>query len=93
MRLINKDHGVFESAGFMVGIGLFFFSYHVRELLVCWLFFSVPFALLALLLLGVVVACNAGQHLVHWTGARIEVEPLVVLAVDEVQLETPRTIP
>jgi hypothetical protein len=40
------------------------YSYHVRELLVCWLFFSPLFVLLALVILGV-LACYAGKYATH----------------------------
>ncbi len=86
MSLIIKNSAVFECSGLLIAVSLF--SYHVRELLICWLFFSVPFLLLALLLLGAVFACNAGQYFVHWAGARILVQPVTVLGADKVQLET-----
>jgi hypothetical protein len=50
LSLINKNHRIFECSILLIGVSLFFCQ--VRELLICWLFFSVPFVLLALLLLG-----------------------------------------
>jgi hypothetical protein len=38
-----------------------FYSYHVRELLVCWLFFSLLFVLLALVILGGALAGYSGN--------------------------------
>ena len=37
------------------------YSYRVRELLVFWLFFSLLFVLLVLVILGGVLACYAGK--------------------------------
>jgi hypothetical protein len=71
LSLINDNHRIFESSILLIGVSLFF--YQVRELLICWLFFSVPFVLLALLLFAGVVAYNAGQYFVHWAGKGIRV--------------------
>jgi hypothetical protein len=46
-----------------LGIGLY--SYHVREILVCLLFFSVLFLFLILLTFGGVLACYTGKYAVH----------------------------
>lgn len=45
---------------------LTWYSYRVKELLVCWLFFCSFFAVLALILLGIVFAYYAARHLVNW---------------------------
>jgi len=42
------------------------YSYRVRELLVCWLFFSSLFASIALLFLAVVLAGYAGRYLMKY---------------------------
>jgi hypothetical protein len=42
--------------------GLMRYSYRAKELLVCWLFFSSFFAVLALVLFGAVLAAFAGQY-------------------------------
>ncbi len=41
------------------------YSYHVRELLVSWLFFSLLFVLLVQVILGGVPACCAGKYTTH----------------------------
>jgi hypothetical protein len=45
------------------------YSYRARELLVCWLLFCSLFAVLALMLLGFVLAFHAGRSLVKWMRA------------------------
>jgi len=49
-------------------LGLSFYSYHVRELLICWLFFSLLFVLLALVILGRVLAGYSGKICGPWAG-------------------------
>ena len=44
-------------------LGLSLYSYHARELLVCWLFFSVLLVCLALVVLSGVLAVYAGEYL------------------------------
>ena len=63
MNQLRESHGVAQFSGLLLGLGLY--SYHVRELLVCWLFFGLLFALLAMLILGSVVACYAGKYVIH----------------------------
>ncbi len=90
MNLTIEKHRVFRCSGLLIGLGLF--SYHVRELLICWLFFSAPFLLLALLLLGGMVACDAGQYFVCWVGTRVQIKPVIELIPDKVHLEAPGAI-
>jgi len=54
---------VSQLSGLHRRVGLY--SYHVRELLVCWLFFSPLFVLLAPVILGGVLACYAGKYATH----------------------------
>lgn len=58
-------------------------SYHVRELLICWLFFALLFASLALVFLCGVLACHAGKHAIHWAQTAAQPAPVVVLASGE----------
>jgi hypothetical protein len=60
----------------------------VRELLVCWLFFSLLFVLLGLLILGGVFACYAGKCVIRWANTAAEVAPVVSLGSVKLQLET-----
>jgi hypothetical protein len=64
------------------------YSYHVRELLVCWLFFSLLFVSLALLILGGVLACYAGKYAAHWTRTAARATPALALSSGELRLKT-----
>ena len=55
----------------MLLVGVSLLSYHVRELAVCWLFFTVPFALLALLLLAGMIVCDAGKSYLRWARSAV----------------------
>jgi hypothetical protein len=50
-------------------LGLYLYSYHVRELLACWLFFCLLFALVALLMLAGLLASQAAKYVMDWTNA------------------------
>ena len=62
---------VFTAVGLVVGLNLS--SYHLRELLVCWLCFSIGFVSLALAILAVVLACYVGKYLIHCARAVVRV--------------------
>jgi len=64
------------------------YSYHVRELLVCWLFFTALFAALAFLVLTGALARYAGKYAIHWVSATARVAPVVGLGPDETCLKT-----
>ena len=68
-------------------LGLSFYSYHVRELLVCWLLFILLFGLLALVILGAVLATYAGKYALRWAGQAVQVTPAVALGSGELQLD------
>jgi len=68
---------VLPPSAFLLGLTLY--SYRLRELLVCWLFFCSFFALLALAFLGVALACYALENLGKWVGvAKIVIPELAV---------------
>jgi hypothetical protein len=77
---------VSQCSGLLLGFSLY--SYHVRELLVCWLFFSLLFVLLALLILGGVLACHAGECVAVWMRTTAPVSPVLVLGSAELHLKT-----
>jgi uncharacterized membrane protein AbrB (regulator of aidB expression) len=56
----------FTAVGLVVGLNLS--SYHLQELLVCWLCFNIAFVSLALAILVVVLAGYAGKYLAHCVG-------------------------
>ena len=66
-------------------LGLCLYSYHVRELLACWFFFCLLFALLVLLVLGGLFASHAGRLVLDWTNAGKP--PGLVAGVEPVALQ------
>jgi hypothetical protein len=68
-------------------LGLSRYSYYVWELLVCWLLFSLAFALLALVFLGGVLACYAGKVVIHWASTVARVTPAISLGPAELHLK------
>jgi hypothetical protein len=82
---LRENHRVSQFSGLILGLSLY--SYHVRELLVCWLFFSLLFVVLALLILGGVLAWYAGTCAAHWARTTAPVAPVLVLASAEIHLE------
>jgi hypothetical protein len=76
---------VSQCSGLLLGFSLY--SYHVRELLVCWLFFSLLFVLLALVILGGVLACYAGKYATHWASTTAPITPVLALGSAELHLK------
>ncbi len=85
LRLQENQH-VLQISGLLLGVGLL--SYHVRELMVCWLFFSMLFVLLVLLIFGGVLACYAGKCVIDRVSATLRLTPVVRLSTDDLQLKT-----
>ena len=86
MKQFRENHRVSQFSGLLVGLSLY--SYHVRELLVCWLFFSLLFVVLALLTLGGILAFYAGKYAAHWARATAPVAPVLALSSAELYLKT-----
>jgi uncharacterized protein YacL len=61
----------FTAVGLVVGLNLS--AYHLLELLVCWLCFSIGFVSLALAILVVALACYAGKYFIHCASAAVRV--------------------
>ena len=59
-------------------LGLSWYSYHARELLVCWLFFSALFVCLALIVLSGALAIYAGEYLTVWARSATAMTPAVL---------------
>lgn len=70
-------------------LGLSMYSYRIRELLICWLFFCLLFALLVLLTLAGVVVSHAGKYVLDWTNAGARVTPIAVLLSSDIQKMLP----
>ena len=64
------------------------YSYRVRELLVFWLFFSLLFVLLVLVILGGVLTRYAGKYATHWTSTTASITPVLALGSAELHLKT-----
>jgi hypothetical protein len=86
LRQLRESHHVSQVSGFLLGLSLY--SYRVRELLACWLFFILLFVVLALLILGGVLAWYAWIYAAQWTRTTVPVTPVLALAPAEVPLET-----
>jgi hypothetical protein len=81
----REGHHVSQCSGLLLGLSLY--SYHVRELLVCWLFFSLLFVCVALLILSGVLAVQAGERLTVWARTLAGMTPVVALAHAELPLK------
>jgi hypothetical protein len=82
---LRESHRVLEFSGLLAGLALY--SYRVRELVVCWLFFIILFVVLALLISGAVLAWYAGKWAADWARATGPVTPVLALASAEIHLE------
>jgi hypothetical protein len=82
---LRESHRLSQLSGLVLGLSLY--SYRVRELVVCWLFFIILFVVLALLVLGAVLAWYAGIYASHWARTTAAVTPVLVLASAEIHLE------
>jgi hypothetical protein len=88
MRLViptPPDALAFVAIGFLLGLSLY--SYHLQELLVCWLCFSVVFVSLALVILTVVLVCYATECLLAWASRAEGVIIQVARGTPELQVK------
>lgn len=79
-----------QVSGLFLGLGLY--SYHVRELMVCWFFFSLLFVLLALLILGGVLAGYAGKCVIQRANMAARVLTVVAVGSGELQLKSTQAL-
>jgi hypothetical protein len=86
VRQLRESHRVSQFSGLLLGLSLY--SYRVRELAACLLFFTLFFAVLALLILGGVLAYYAAIYASHWARTRVPATATLALASAEVHLET-----
>jgi hypothetical protein len=86
LKQFRKNHRLSQFSGLLLGLSLY--SYHVRELLVCWLFFSLVFVSLALVILGGVIACYAGKYAAHWVRTTASLTPVLASGSVELHLKT-----
>jgi hypothetical protein len=73
-------------------LGLTMYSYRIRELLVCWLFFCLLFVLLVLLTLAGAVVSYAGKHVLDWTNAGARVTPIAALLSSDIHQILPQEL-
>jgi hypothetical protein len=85
---LRASHRVSQFAGMFLGLGLILRSYYLRELLACWLFFSLVFGLLALIVFGSVLAFCVGERVVHWARTATQVTPIVHFSPGELRVKT-----
>ena len=57
----------FAAVGWLLGLSLHL--YHLQEVLICWLFFSLVFVSLALLILAGALACYSGECVIGRQGS------------------------
>ncbi len=72
----------------LLGLGLY--SYHVRELLLCWTFFIGVFVALGLAIIGGILAWHGGKYAFHWASPFVQIAPAVLS--DPVELR-PEPVP
>jgi len=75
----------FAALGWLLGINLN--SYRLHEVLVCWLFFSLMFLSLALVILAGALVCCAGKCVIAWANKATRMTPKVALRPLEIQLK------
>jgi hypothetical protein len=64
-------------------LGLTLYSYHLRELLVCWVFFSVLFVCMMLVFLMGELGVSAGERVTVWVRSAAETTPASELTAIE----------
>jgi hypothetical protein len=87
---LRENHRVFQFSGLLLGLGLY--SYQVRELLICWLFFSVLFVSLAIVILGGVLAGSAGKYLIQRANMAAGVVSVVAVGSGELRLKSTQAL-
>ena len=76
--------GLISFAGFWLLLGRNMSMYQFEEILICWLFFSVAFVSLALVILAGVLVSYAGEWVIHWVTTAPRVISTVVLRPSEI---------
>jgi hypothetical protein len=81
----RESHHALRLFGLLLGFSLY--SYRVQELLVCWLFFSLLFVSLALVILGGMLACYAGKYVIRRVTTAARLRPVVAFGSDNLHLQ------
>lgn len=61
--------------------------YRLQELLACWLFFSLAFIILALLVFAALFVYCAGERVIHWASTTGRVIPKVAFDPSQLHLK------
>lgn len=85
MNLLRGTHRVWQFSWPLLGLSLY--SYRVRELLVCWLFFGGMFAALGSVVAGGMIAWYGGKCAIHWANAFVRITPAVLSDPVELRLK------
>jgi hypothetical protein len=86
----RKNHLVFQFSGLLLGLGLY--SYQVRELLICWLFFGLLFVSLAIVIIVGVLAAYAGEYVIQRASLAARVVSVVAAGSGELQLKSTQAL-
>ena len=76
LSLLRGSHRVSEFSWLLLGLALF--SYRVRELFICWLFFTGMFAVLALLISAGMLAWYGWKRAFYWVTPLGQIAPPVL---------------
>jgi len=87
VRYANSTICVMSFASLAWLLGLNLSSYHLHEVLVCWLFFSLVFLSLTLVILAGALVCYAGKCVIARASKAGQVTPKVTLGPPEIQLK------
>ena len=86
MNPLQASRRVSQFSPLLLGFSLY--SYHVRELLVCWLFFSAVFVSLGVVMAGGVLLAYAEKYVFDWASSKAQVAFVLVLSPVEIQVKT-----
>jgi|SRR4029077_3387425 len=86
LNLLRENRHLSQCSWLLLGLSLY--SYHVRELLVCWLYFTLLFVCLALVILGGVLTVYAGEWVTVWARTATRMTPVLALAPVKVPLKS-----
>lgn len=86
MNLLRGSHRVPQFSWLLLGLGLY--SYRVRELLICWLFFIGMLAALGVVITGAAIAWYGGKCALNWASPLVQVAPAVLPNPVELRLES-----
>jgi hypothetical protein len=81
----TKSLTLFLAFGPLLELGLY--PYRTQGIVVCWLFFSLAFVSMAVVILAGVLVCCACERAIHWASSAAHEAPKVVLGSPELHLK------